>query len=314
MKTLTSNLTLNTERRRYLNYSHHYNLPFFKQKFLRYLKRRDFAEETIVGYEKDLKMFNEFIYDEYDGNILLEQITKSDLYDYLSFLHYDKGYKQTTIQRHLSTLKSLYRFLVDEMGFKENIAAKIRHKSVYVPLPPILTIEEKEQLLSTASEYGEYFFTLISTLFYTGGRITATTQLQKKNVDFKDSKLYFPRIKGGKDLYLPIHEKLEPILENFLQNHPARSYPYVFHSPRNPSKPISPSTVRFHLRKIKKMAGIEKRVTPHIIRHTMATHLTIEGVDQRYIMAILGHSDPRATARYQQLVVENLRDPLNKLK
>jgi site-specific recombinase XerD len=244
---------------------------------------------------------------------MLEQLTRNDILDYLAYLQNDKGYKPNSVYRHLSSLKSFYRFLVDELNIKENVAAKVKHQKVYTPLPPILDVQEIERLLKAAKKYSLYFYTLVSILYYTGSRITPVISLEKKNVNLKDSKIYFPKIKGGEDLYLPIHEKLMPILDFFLENHPAPAYPYVFHSPRNPGVHIDAQTVRMHINRIKKLAGIEKRVTPHIIRHCTATHLTLAKVDQKFISSILGQKDPRSTARYQQLNVDNLRDSLNLL-
>lgn len=296
-----------------MQYSQSYDLPFYREKFLRYLKRTDKSQETITGYGKDLLLFNRFMYGEYNGSILMEQVTKSDLQDYLAYLKEDRSYAPNSTYRQLSTLKSYYNFLVGELSFKENYASKIKHQKVYTPLPNILTKEEVEKLLEAAKNYSEYYYVLVSILYYTGSRITATVELLKENVNLKDKIIYFHKIKGGRDLYVPMHDKLVPILERFLNNHPADEFPNVFHSTRNPWKNIQAQTVRSHLTKIKEAAGIDKKIRPHILRHTTATHLTLEGVDQRIIMAILGHTDPRATTRYQQLVVENARGPLNLL-
>lgn len=294
-------------------YNSNFDLPVYVNKFIKYLHRCNYSEETIYGYTADLKIFSEFIYNEYQGQVLVEQLTRNDILDYMVYLQNIKKYKPNSVYRHLSSLKSFYRFMFDELNIKDNVAARVKHQKVYIPLPPILDIEEMEKLLKTAGEYSLYFFVLLSTLYYTGSRITPVVTLLKKNVDFKDEKIYFPKIKGGEDLYLPMHEKLVPILREFIDNHPAPAYPYVFHSPRNPGESIDPQTVRMHLKKITKLAGIEKRVTPHIIRHCTATHLTLARVEQKFIMSILGQRDLRSPARYQQLVVDNLRDSVNLL-
>ncbi|OIK10071.1 tyrosine-type recombinase/integrase [Bacillus sp. MUM 13] len=294
-------------------FSQNFNLPFYVTKFIKFLKRTNKSEETIKGYSTDLKLFNTFIYQEYEGNILLEQLTRNDLLDYLDHLQRERGYKLNSVSRHLSTLKSLYKFLVDEMNFKDNVAARIKHTKAYVPLPTILEPHEVSHLLSVAKKHNYYYFILFSLIYFTGSRITPITQLEKSNVFINEKKLYFPVIKGGEDLHLPIHDELVPTLKQFLLNHPAPLSKYVFHSPRSYIKPIDPQTVRGQLKEIVKKAKIEKRVTPHILRHCTATHLTILGVDQKYIASILGHKDLRSTARYQQLHVDNLRSSINRL-
>jgi len=294
-------------------YNPNYDLPLYVKKFIKYLKRSNFSEETIIGYSKDLKIFSEFIYVEYEGKITLEHLTRNDILDYLVFLQDVKSYKPNSVYRHLSSLKSFYRFLVDEHNLKENVAAKVRHQKVYTPLPPILDVQEIAKLLQTAKEVSTYFYVLIAVLYYTGSRITPVLNLEKKNVNLELNKIYFPKIKGGEDLHLPINEKLKPILAEFLDNHPAPAYPYVFHSPRNPGVPIDAQTVRYRLKELSKLAGIEKRVTPHIIRHCTATHLTLAKVGQKFIASILGQKDARSTARYQHLDVDNLRESLDLL-
>lgn len=297
-----------------MRHSQTYDLPFYIEKFLRFLKRDFYSEETVIGYTKDLDSFNQYIYHEYNGKILVRDISRHDLLDYLTYLHEVKRYKQSSSQRHLSTLKSFYKFLVYEMNFDDNVASKIKHKKMYTPLPELLTKEEVEHFLQTAKAYSFYFYVLYSMIYYTGSRITPIIEFQKKNVDFVNRKLYFPKVKGGRDLYLPIHELLFPLLEQFLAKHPAPTSPYVFHSPTNPERHIVADTVRIHMRKIKKAAGYkEKRITPHILRHCMATHLTIAGVSQRYLTELLGHVDLRSAYRYQQLNVEDLRDSINRI-
>lgn len=125
--------------------------------------------------------------------------------------------------------------------------------------------------------------------------------------------LYFPKVKGGKDLYLPLHHKLVELYTIYLKEHYFDESPYVFPSKRIKSQPVSASDVRMKLSRMIREAGISKKITPHGIRHSTATHLTIKKVDQRSIASILGHSDLRSTIRYQHLSIEHLREPLNVL-
>ena len=292
-------------------YNREFDLPLLTSKFLKYLTRCNYSEETIIAYKTDLKVFSQFIYEEYDGQILFDQLTRNDILDYLTYLKNEKMYALNSVYRHLSTLKSFNRFIVDELNMLENVAAKVKHQKVYTPLPPILSVEEVQALLATAKEYSFYFYVLFSLLYYTGSRITAACKLEKKDINLKEKTIYFRKVKGGKDLYLPIHDKLCVILEEFLENHPAKPYPFVFHSPTNPSMHLDPQLARKHIKVIAEQAGIEKRVNPHLLRHCLATHLTLAGVDQKFISEVLGQDDPRSTARYQQLKVDELSIKIN---
>lgn len=289
-----------------------FDLPIYAKKFIRHLKRQLYSEETISAYQKDLKRFQAFLLQEYGGNILTEEIQKEDILDFMGYLE-NQGLKPNTIFRHLSTLKSFYKFLVYEMEFKVDVAARIKHKAVYTPLPEPLTFEEMDLLLTSAKEYSTFYHVFFSLLYYTGSRIGPIQTLLKENIDLKQKKLYFPKIKFGKDLHLPIHDSIFPVLADYLIETRMNGSTYVFPSPKSKNKPISKSTVRLNMKKIAKIAGINKRVFPHLFRHSTATHLTLLDLDQKFIASILGHSDLRSTARYQQLNVENLRPKLNKL-
>lgn len=291
----------------------YYDLPFYIHEFLLYIKRNHYSPDTHKAYTRDLKVFEQFIHFRFKGTILTKDIIRHDLVSYMTFLLEQKGYKLSSIQRHLSTLKSFYKFLVYEMDFEDNVASKIRHKKVYTPLPEILNPEEVEVLLEAAKP-SVFYYTLFAVIYYTGSRITPVIQLLKKNITLDEKKLYFPRVKGGRDLYLPISDKLLPILQAYLSNHPYPDSQYVFSSPLDVEKHIDADTVRVKLRKVKNQGELkEKRVTPHILRHSMATKLTLDNVPQRTITEILGHVDMRSAYRYQQLNVENIREHLNKL-
>ncbi|WP_042350906.1 tyrosine-type recombinase/integrase [Bacillus massiliigorillae] len=294
-------------------YSENFDLPALEIKFLRYLKSKGKPESTITAYKKDLKSFKQFIYTEYDGKFLFEQLTQSDVEDYLGYLVLDRKLKQSTANRHLSTLKSFARFLVSSQGYKENIPTKIEHERVKSPLPKILTEDELTILLNTAQEMSTYYYTIIATIYNTLSRITAIVELKKENVNLEERKIFLPYIKGGRNQFLPINDKLFVILSKFLNEHPAHSSSFLFHSPKNITEHITSDIVRKKLHEITATAGIEKRVTPHLLRHTAATFLTERGISQKALAEIMGHTDTRSTDVYQHLTLQNLREPINML-
>lgn len=289
-----------------------FDLPIYMKKFFRHLRKNNYSLETINGYEKDLRKFTTFMYDLYDGYILTEEISKDDILEYLDFLR-DQTYKPNSIARYFSSVRSLYKYLVIELDFKMNPTIGITTRNVYVPLPDILDTDEMELLLSTAKEHSELHHVLLSLIYYTGSRITAARTLSKQNIDLKNNKIYFPRIKGSRDLYLPLHSILQDLLDDYMRNTRHNGSEYLFPSPKFTNKPISAGDIRVNLKKIARKCNITKRVTPHVIRHCTATHLTLLGVDQKYIASVLGHTDSRSTARYQHLNVEDLRPAMEKL-
>lgn len=288
------------------------NYEIYTKKFLMYLNRNGYSEETVSGYTKDLNKFYEHLVNTYGKQVTILDITKDDILDFQDLLT-KKGYAKNSIARHISTIKSFSKYLFNEADYGDDPGSKVRTPKVFTPLTTVLTQEQMKIFLDTAKRHSPFYYVLASFLYYTGSRITPAITLAKKHVYLEEQKVYFPKIKGGKDLYLPLHPKLTELLYEHIYSYRVES-DYVFPSPKFINKPISAGDVRINLKKIQVQAGIDVKITPHVIRHCTATHLTLKGADQRYLAAILGHSDLRSTMRYQHLNVENLRDTLSELE
>lgn len=288
------------------------SFEIYINKFVMYLSRNGYSEETIYGYSKDLNKFHQHLIGTYGTQVTITDIAKEDILDFQDMLT-KKEYAKNTIARHISTIKSFSKFLYNEIGISDNPAGKVRTPRVYTPLTNILTESQLKIFLDTAKEYSPFFHVLANFLYYTGSRITPAISLLKTNVYLEEGKVYFPKIIGGKDLYLPLHPTLTELLYEHIYTYRLES-DYVFPSPKFKNKPITANDVRVNLRKIQQLSGLQVKITPHVIRHCTATHLTLKGTDQRYLAAILGHSDLRSTMRYQHLNVENLRDTLSVLE
>lgn len=277
--------------------------------FLEHLERQCYSAETSSGYGKDLECFRRFMGKK---DFPLEAIGKEELLKFMDDGR-NRGNRTSTIGRRLSTMKSFYKFLVYELDFPVDVAARIRIPKVYVPLKNILTEEEVKRLLEAAQLLGPCYHLLFSMLYYTGSRLTPVRVLERNHINLAEGLIYFPKVKGGKDLYLPLHAALQAPIEQYLSEHLTRESRYVFPSNRCPDQPLSPSDIRNKLRWVAHSAGLDISITPHTLRHCTATHLTIRNVPQHTIASILGHADLRSTMRYQHLAVGHLRDPLNKL-
>lgn len=290
-----------------------YQFEACKQLFLAHLERHRYSSETSNGYDKDLECFRRYIVSgggKHDFS--LEEIGKNHLLGFMDDGR-ERGNKASTIGRRLSTLKSFYKFLVYELDYPVDVAARIRIPKVYIPLKNILTEEEVERLLSSALQISPCYHLLFSVIYYTGSRLTPVRTLERSHVRLEESVIYFPKVKGGKDLYLPINDHLKGVFEHYFAEQSLEDSVYIFQSPRCPNQPLSPSDIRNKLRLAAKYAAVNQSITPHTLRHCTATHLTIRNVPQQKIASILGHSDLRSTMRYQHLSVEHLRDSLNML-
>lgn len=288
------------------------SFDIYINKFLKHLSRNGYSKETISGYSKDMNKFYHFLIGTYGNGVTVLDITKEDILDFQDMLT-ENRYAKNSIARYISAIKSFSKYLFNELNIGDDPAGKVRTPKVYTPITNILTEEQMKKFLDAAKTYSPFYHVLVNLLYYTGSRITPAITLLKENVYLEEEKIYFPKIKGGKDLYLPLHPVLTELLYEHIYSYRVES-DFVFPSPKLRNKPISANEVRANIRKIQQLAEIQVKVTPHLIRHCTATHLTLKGADQRYLAAILGHSDLRSTVRYQHLNVENLRDTLSVLK
>lgn len=288
-------------------------LQYYGEQFLRHLERMDYSGETIKGYKKDLEFFQGFIFKRFGkAEVQVDEIIKDDLLAFMD-LGRQMGHAPNTIARRLSTIKSFYKFLVNELDYPVDLAARIKLPKTFVPLRDILTESEIQRLLKYVAKKDPMLHLLYSILYYTGSRLTPVRTLERDHILLDQQIIYFPRVKGGRDLYLPIHDKLMMLLIEYFRESWSDEGGLLFPSRKIPTQPVSAADVRQKLKRYAQSAGIKKHITPHGIRHATATHLTIKKVDQRVIASILGHSDLRSTMRYQHLAIEHLREPLNYL-
>jgi integrase/recombinase XerD len=186
-------------------------------------------------------------------------------------------------------------YCVDEM-------VKVKPLPYKRPLPSVLSIEEmKAFLLACDPFYRVYFFVL----YYAGLRGNEAKTLKWQHVDFSRGYLVITG-KGNKQRIVPFDATLRKALESL-----PRANEHVFPSKRT-GKPLV--DVRAALRRARKAAGIEKKITPHLLRHSFATHLLELGHDIRYIQALLGHAEISTTQIYTHVASNRLREIVHSLE
>ena len=283
------------------------------QLFLKHLEQQGYSSETSSGYKKDLECFRRF---------MMKRIGKSDFpldivrqEELLEFMDDGRarGNSTSTIGRRISTMKSFYKFLFYELDFPVDVAARIRVPKEHIPLGNILTEGEVKRLLSASLLLDPAYSLLFSVLYYTGSHLTPVRLLEKSHVNLEKGIIYFPEIKGGKELSLPLHEQLKEQFERYFSSHLTDENPYVFPSKRCANQPLSASDIRNKLQAATSHAGLNCSITPQTLRRCRAMHLTSRNVPQQTIASILGHSDLRSTMKYQSQAPGDLRGLLNML-
>jgi site-specific recombinase XerD len=201
----------------------------------------------------------------------------------------------------VSTVKKFFRFLLEEEKlisnpFEKTPYPKIRHKLPF----EILTKQETESLLEAAYTLdGPEGLALVELIYSTGLRVSEVCNLDGKDLDLNENLVFVREGKGKKDRVVPLPQRSASILRSHLKiRDPSR--PWLFRNKRGLRR-LSVTGAEHRIKKAAEEAGITKRVTPHGLRHTYATHLLEGGMDIRYIQELLGHEYVTTTEIYTRV-------------
>lgn len=247
------------------------------------------------------------------------------------FIHLAKQKRaHSTTGRHLSCLRQFYHFMLTEGHITVDPTLVIEHQRKQRPLPHALTEEEIEKLLTIAhqddSAAGLRLSTLLEILYATGLRVSELLSLQLSMIRFSIDGTMTPYVvvkgKGRKERLVPLHQRAINSLQHYLVlRDPKATHSYLFPKDKNRGNKITknhPSSKmgymtrqRFGqlLKELALRANIDPdRVSPHVIRHTFASHLLQHGADLRAIQTMLGHASITTTQIYTHIVDQQLRD------
>jgi integrase/recombinase XerD len=216
------------------------------------------------------------------------------------FLHLldDEKVTASTLQLYRSALRFLYTKTLRRPWFDEDVA-KIKQR---LRLPTVLSAEEITRILDRISNLKHW--TMIATLYATGLRVSELRRLKVSDIDSQRMLIHVRQGKGR----IPRDIGLSPVLLERLRIYWRRNKPKEWLFPGQRSDlPISDGTIRLICRKAGRRAGLNKSVSPHVFRHSCATHLLEAGADLRTIQVLLGHADIQTTARYLRVSTAHLK-------
>jgi len=286
--------------------NHQWNL--LADQFTNHLRvERGLADNTIEAYSRDLTRFLQFL-----GitNLSPFDIAQENIMDYIAILHGNLSVR--SIARNLSALKMFFRFLVSDGKIKGNPARRLEVPKLPQRLPEILTVHEVEILLSqptVSTHQGQRDKAMLELLYATGLRVSELVGLRVSNINLEAG--YVRTVgKGSKERMIPMGEKALESLRSYLSDGrigllKKRSSPYLFINSRG--KPLTRQGFWKIIKRYRTMAGIKKEITPHILRHSFATHLLEGGADLRSVQIMLGHADISTTQIYTHITRERLR-------
>ena len=283
-------------------------------KYMDYLQyERKLSQNTINSYRNDLKNFDIFM----KQNII--SVTNKDI---LNYLDYQKNQTARTIAHNLTVINSFYNFLLEEKIIESNPCLNISSPKIPKKLPNYLTEEEVNKLLNitlkTPFDYRNK--AMLETLYATGLRITELCNLKITDIDLNNC---FLRVigKGKKERIVPLSDLAIKYLNIYIKQYrneilKEKDSDYIFIS--NSQKNISRQGFFKIIKAQMKIADIKKNVSPHVLRHSFATHLLKHGADLRIIQELLGHEDIQTTQIYAHLVNEKMKSdyqyhPRNKI-
>ncbi len=309
------------------------------QNFLQKIRAEDgLSQNTVLSYGKDLELFEKFITKK--GTSLLA-VDANLLKDYIYELHQEK-LKSASISRKISCLKNFYKFLEVENAIKESPASQLKSPKREAKLPKFLSEDEMLKLLNCAnsdnSEFGVKLSCMLEILYASGLRVSELVSLPIAAIQTEGDSLrnyLIVKGKGSKERIAPLNKAAISRLLNYLKLRAELGFEKskwlfvgIFRSSKTKEKtlrgltpfkekgsdPLADKHItrqRFHqmLKELAKKAKVDpKKVHPHVIRHSFATHLLNSGVDLRILQELLGHADIATTEIYTHILDSKLKD------
>ncbi len=276
------------------------------EKFIRYLEiEKNYSEHTINNYKIDLNDFKKFL-----GEAPVENTDYLVLRKYLAVLK-EKNLGARSVARHLSSLRSFFKFLTREGYIKANPIASISSPKLEKHLPSFLTEEETSRLIEASipnDEAGLRDRAILETFYSTGIRIHELANLNTDDID-PISCIVKVRGKGKKERIVPIGDKAVTAIRAYLDKR-KKNPPAVFLN-KNGSR-LTTRGIRNIVKKYINISGIKQGVSPHTLRHSFATHLLNRGADLRSVQELLGHANLSTTQIYTHLTTEKLKSVYDK--
>lgn len=261
------------------------------------------VETTIASYILDIYKFLEHINKDYN------KTNNKDIYNYLKNLS-DNSYSIYSVVRKISSIKSFYNYLSEESIYEINL--DIERPRFYKKLPHVLTIDEVDKLLDikleTAFDYRNK--AMLELMYATGLRVSELINLTPLNIDL-DKKIVRCFGKGNKERIVPIGDTAIKYLKIYLEEHRESLTKKTLCDNlflNNHGKQISRQGFFKMLKHQAEQKGIKENITPHMLRHSFATHLLNNGADLRSIQLMLGHENISTTGIYTNVSNEVLKE------
>ncbi len=283
--------------------------------YLNYLRvEKRLANNSLEAYARDLRTFGEF-----SKKIKVSkpsQVTESHILEFLVALH-KKGLKAKSVARNLVALRGWFSFLINEKLIKKDPTAQIESPKTLKKLPHFLSLSEIDTMLQACDKKtarGMRDFCILQFLYATGLRVSELTALEFNHL-YLDAGYLRAFGKGSKERVVPLGKEALAALKEYLQwGRPQLTKKKIsdalFVSARGEA--LTRQRIWQLLNTIARKAGLKKKITPHMLRHSFATHLLERGADLRSVQTMLGHSDISTTQIYTHVSNTHLKNLYDK--
>lgn len=286
---------------------------------------RGASENTLAAYDRDLDALFRFLK---RNRVKVLNAQTPDLSSFIQYLRED-GLSVASVSRHLSSLRTFYKFLHAEILIKDNPAAVMTGPKRARPLPKVLSVDEVDELIDTARHESESasraeklgparLYCLLETLYATGLRVSELVSL--KRATLRGDREFLTIIgKGGRERIVPLNAPAQDAIADYLvalddkrsmsQDRSVSHIvsPWLFPS-RGKAEHLTRQRFGQELKELAERAGLDpSRVSPHVLRHAFASHLLDRGADLRAVQQLLGHADISTTQIYTHVLEERLK-------
>jgi integrase/recombinase XerD len=266
------------------------------------------SENTILAYRRDICKFAAFAA---EHHLEMKDVQRNHIVDFLASL-YHKGLDSRSVARHLVTIRNFFRFGILEGYIEDDPAATVESPRFRQSLPEFLSVEEVDRLLcqpDTSTPVGSRDKAMIELLYSCGLRVSELCGLRVSDMETQAGCLRCVG-KGNKERLVPVGRQALEAVQRYLRAERPKllrphSPPYLFLNQRG--RKIDRITFWKALAVYGRKAGLRRGLTPHMLRHSFATHLLDRGADLRSVQLMLGHSDISTTQIYTHVVEERLK-------
>lgn len=280
--------------------------------FMYYLRvERNRSDNTVESYARDLRRFRKWLATE-RGIEHAEQVDREHVADHLLHLDKDHDLSLRSIARARTSIRQLFKFLVREGRLENDPTALVDGPRFPQPLPKVLSFQQVEALLEAPDLHqplGLRDAAMIELMYSCGLRVSELVGLPVRAVDAREGLIRVVG-KGNKERVIPVGERALELLRAYLElgrphHDPSWASPAAFVSQRGSA--MTRQNFWQRMKKYAKESGVPaKKVSPHVLRHSFATHLLEHGADLRSLQAMLGHADISTTQIYTHVTRQRL--------